>query len=105
MVTDTEDEFSLCLLHDLSKALYFLAKAMVISTFGQCDHPAKKVFAAKYPRTLLLLDVVVGTGELEAWRPSDNDCRRVNVQNPKIVFHLQAHLSPIPNTRPAPAGH
>jgi len=50
MITDTADKFSLCLLHDLPKDLYFLAKAMAIATFGQCDHPAEKVIAAKYPR-------------------------------------------------------
>jgi hypothetical protein len=33
-------------------------------------------------------DVVVGTGELDAWRPRHNDCRSVNVQNLKIVSHL-----------------
>ena len=30
-------------------------------------------------------DVVVGTGELDAWRPRHNDCRSVNVQNPKTL--------------------
>jgi hypothetical protein len=47
-------------------------------------------------------DVVVSTGELEAWGPRHNDCRSVNVQNPKIDLHLEAYLSPTPNTRPDP---
>lgn len=32
-------------------------------------------------------DVVVGACKLDAWKPRQDDCRSVNVQNPKLISH------------------
>ncbi len=82
--------------HDPATALDFLpksvGKAFVVTIVVKQFSPA--ITASD--------DVVVGTCELDAWRPRHSDSRAVNVQNPKIISHLQAYLSPTPNTRPDP---